>query len=127
MSSKKNPKSENSQKKETAPASGATSDRPIRLGPGLPQGFERFETLVAALVILAAIVILYPGHIFQDKIFFAGDNQAAASFTAAAQKAMEEDDVYPVWYNDTHLVFSSRRAERPSLEEWNVWMAKVLE
>jgi len=97
MSSKKNVKPENSPKKETSSASGGGKDRPIRLGPGLPPGLERFETLVAALMIVAAIVVLYPGHIFQDKIFFAGDNQAAASFTSAAQQAMEEDDVYPVW------------------------------
>jgi hypothetical protein len=57
----------------------------------------RFEPLIAALVMVAAIVILYPGHVFQDKIFFAGDNQAAASFTAAAEKGMEEENVYPVW------------------------------
>jgi hypothetical protein len=48
-------------------------------------------------VLVTAIVILYPGHVFQDKIFFAGDNQAAASFAAAAEKAMTEENVYPVW------------------------------
>jgi hypothetical protein len=57
----------------------------------------RFELLVAALVMVAAIVILYPGHTFQDKIFFAGDNQAAASFAAAADQAKEEDGVYALW------------------------------
>jgi hypothetical protein len=57
----------------------------------------RFETLIAALVMIVAIVILYPGHIFEDKIFFSSDNKAAASFAAAAQRAMEEENVYPVW------------------------------
>ena len=57
----------------------------------------RYETLIAVLVMIVAIAALYPGHVFQDKIFFSGDNKAAAGFAAAADKAMEEEDVYPVW------------------------------
>jgi|GEM_PF-193502 len=56
----------------------------------------RFEVLIVSLVLVASIVILYPGHVFQDKIFFAPDNQAAASFSAAGEQAMGEG-VYPVW------------------------------
>lgn len=57
----------------------------------------RYEALIAALVMILAICILYPGHVFQDKVFFASDNQAAASFGAAANRAMDEEGVYPVW------------------------------
>jgi len=73
------------------PASGPggkpyTAPRPIR-----------FETGIAVLALIAAIIILYPGHVFQDKIFFSGDNQAAASFAAVGAKALDEEHVYPVW------------------------------
>ncbi|MCK5407513.1 MAG: hypothetical protein KAJ37_08665, partial [Candidatus Krumholzibacteria bacterium] len=56
----------------------------------------RFEALIVSLVLVCSIVILYPGHVFQDKISFAPDNQAAASFSAAGEQAMGEG-VYPVW------------------------------
>jgi len=57
----------------------------------------RFEPLIAALVMVVAILILYPGHVFEDKVFFSSDNQAAAGFAAVGQKALEEEKVYPVW------------------------------
>jgi NADH:ubiquinone oxidoreductase subunit 6 (subunit J) len=47
-------------------------------------------------VLVVAIVLLYPGHVFQDRIFFAGDNQAAFSFSTVAEEPMEEG-IYPVW------------------------------
>jgi hypothetical protein len=80
---------------------GPRETRPAAKKPAVRRYVEprpiRFETLIAALVLVAAIVALYPGHVFQDKIFFSGDNKAAASFAAAADRAMEEEEVYPVW------------------------------
>jgi hypothetical protein len=102
MTSNKKSKSPKKSKTDKAGASRAGASRvpadpPIRLGPGLSPGLVRFEWLVAVLVLVAAIVILYPGHVFQDKIFFSPDNQAAAGFAGAAKKAMQEEGIYPVW------------------------------
>jgi hypothetical protein len=55
----------------------------------------RFAVLIASLVFVVSLCLLYPGQVFQDKIFFASDNQAAASFSAAAKAA--SDDGFPVW------------------------------
>lgn len=57
----------------------------------------RFELLIAVLVLILAICILYPELVFQNKIFFAGDNQAAASFAAALKQGLADDTAYPVW------------------------------
>ena len=56
----------------------------------------RFKPLIACLVFVVAICVLYPGLVFQHKIFFASDNQAAVSFGTVAERAIEEG-VYPVW------------------------------
>lgn len=79
---------------ETKSPAGRAGDR--RNTDWVPERPLRYETLIAALVIVVAIVILYPGHVFHDKIFFASDNQAAFSFSNVAQESMDEG-VYPVW------------------------------
>ena len=58
-----------SAKESKPPASRTGGRRHVRLEPES----IRFEPLVAALVMVAAIIILYPGHTFQDKIFFSSD------------------------------------------------------
>lgn len=70
-----------------------TGDRPL-LQSEPPM---KFKFLIASLVLIAAICFLYPGHVFQDKIFFAGDNQAAASFAAALKHGLADEGAYPVW------------------------------
>ena len=34
-------------------------------------------------------------------------------------------DVMPLWLDNDNIIFSSRRASKPSLENWNIWMAKI--
>jgi hypothetical protein len=45
---------------------------------------------------VAAIAFLYREIVFEGKIFFASDNQAAASFAAVGKKSLA-DGSYPVW------------------------------
>jgi hypothetical protein len=52
--------------------------------------------LVAAAVMMVAIAFLYRDLVFMGKVFFASDNQAAASFAAVGKKALAEGS-YPVW------------------------------
>ncbi|HER19765.1 MAG TPA: hypothetical protein ENO14_01825, partial [Chromatiales bacterium] len=62
----------------------------------LPDAPLKFELLIAIGVMVLAICVLYPELVFKDAIFFAGDNQAAASFAAVGEKALEAGH-YPVW------------------------------
>lgn len=64
--------------------------------PPLDDTPPRFAYLVAALVLVAAICVLYPELVFQDKIFYAGDTQAAASFAAVGKEALARGH-YPMW------------------------------
>ena len=57
----------------------------------------RYKPLVASLVLIIAICVLYPEHVFQNKIFFAGDNQAAASCAAALKQELDDKTAYPLW------------------------------
>ncbi|MDH5627606.1 MAG: hypothetical protein OEY69_04860, partial [Candidatus Krumholzibacteria bacterium] len=52
--------------------------------------------LVAAAVMMLAIAFLYRELVFGGKVFFASDNQAAASFAAVGEKALAAGS-YPVW------------------------------
>ncbi|MCZ6765718.1 MAG: hypothetical protein O7D32_02170, partial [bacterium] len=82
-------------KKTPKATPGVRATRPVASPrPSLPG--LRYEFLVAALVMALAICVLYPELVFQDKIFFAGDNQAAESFSSVGRKALE-NGVYPVW------------------------------
>ncbi len=48
------------------------------------------------LVMVAAIAILYRDLVFQGKVFFAGDNEAAISFAAVGKQALAHGS-YPLW------------------------------
>ncbi len=68
--------------------------------PAGTRGF-RFDSpagvaAVASLVMVVAIAFLYREIVFQGKVFFASDNQAAASFAAVGKKSLAAGD-YPVW------------------------------
>ena len=60
----------------------------------------RYETLMAVLVMVVAIVLLYPSHIFQDKIFFSGDTKAAASFAEGLIGIRVGKRFYPMALDD---------------------------
>ena len=52
---------------------------------------------VAALILLLlAIAVLYREIVFEGKVFFASDNQAATSFAAVGKRQLAEGS-YPVW------------------------------
>lgn len=57
----------------------------------------RYKPLVASLVMIVAICVLYPELAFQNKIFFSGDNQAAASCAAALKQPLDIKTAYPLW------------------------------
>jgi len=52
--------------------------------------------LGVVLLLTAAVGLLYPELAFQGKVFFAGDNQAAASFSAVGKQQLQAGS-YPVW------------------------------
>ncbi len=56
----------------------------------------RHEWLVAGVTMALAICLLYPDIVFHDRIFFAGDKQAAVAFAAAGRRALEAGE-YPLW------------------------------
>lgn len=57
----------------------------------------KLEALVVLFALLAAICLLYPELVFQNKIFFARDVEAATSFARAAHRVMIDEGIYPFW------------------------------
>jgi hypothetical protein len=57
----------------------------------------RYQLLIALLMLFIAVCVLYPDLVFQNKIFLAGDTQAAASFAQATKQLPAGDPDYPLW------------------------------
>lgn len=88
-----------SAKRRTKTAGKAGKKSPEPPGGGrvpFPDNPLKLEFLVACLILVAAICILYPQLVFKNDIFFASDNQAAASFSSVGKAALDAG-VYPVW------------------------------
>lgn len=88
-----------SAKRRTNPAGKApktSPEPPSGARVPLPRSPLKLEFLVAVLAMVVGICVLYPELVFKNDVFFASDNQAAASF-AAAGKAALASGVYPVW------------------------------
>jgi len=58
---------------------------------------RRYQYGIAVLILLTAIAVLYPGLVFQNKVFHSGDTDAARSFASPVVEAMERDGYYPLW------------------------------
>jgi hypothetical protein len=56
----------------------------------------RYQVIVSLLILITGICVLYPELVFQDKMFVAGDVEAALSFSTPIKKALKEGD-YPLW------------------------------
>ena len=54
----------------------------------------KLEILIVLFALLAAICFLYPELVFQNKIFFARDVEAATSFARAAHRVMIDREYY---------------------------------
>ncbi len=52
---------------------------------------------VAVVILVVAICVLYPHHVFENKVFLAGDVEAAGSFATPIKKEMAETQGYPLW------------------------------
>jgi hypothetical protein len=89
-----------SRKKKTdaAPRRPAVPEIPRGYGPSLFHSLPlKYQIIASILLLIAAICLLYPELVFQQKVFVAGDVEAAASFASPIQQAMEEENVYPLW------------------------------
>ncbi len=77
---------------------GASSGGGRAAPPAPPASAARLahEWLVAGLFMALAICLLYPDIVLHDRVFFAGDKQAAVAFAAAGRQAMEAGE-YPLW------------------------------
>ncbi len=56
----------------------------------------RNQIITSVLILIAGVCVLYPELVFQDKMFVAGDVEAALSFSTPIKKAMKEGE-YPQW------------------------------
>ena len=79
------------QKKKAAPARAA--EAPVSAKLPAP----RFQFLIAIVLLVVGVCVLYPELVFQDKVFLAGDVEAATSFATPIQEAMKQGDSYPLW------------------------------
>ncbi|UCH84414.1 MAG: hypothetical protein JSW50_01620, partial [Candidatus Latescibacterota bacterium] len=57
----------------------------------------RSRLLVSVVILIVAVCLLYPELVFQNKVFFASDIEAAASFATPVKKEMQEMGGYPLW------------------------------
>ena len=69
--------------------------------PGLYRTVENLsrpvQLLVCLVVLFIAVAVLYPELVFQNKIFMAGDTEAAASFGAAVKQIPAGGTGVPLW------------------------------
>jgi hypothetical protein len=88
-----------SSKREKSPAQQPKPAAPEK--PGLYQAIDNLSRpvqLVLVLVVLfIAMAVLYPELVFQNKIFMAGDTEAAASFGAAVKQVPAGGAGMPLW------------------------------
>ena len=83
---KQNPPKKRKQQSAPAPRMETAVRLPLKL-----------EVLIVLFVLLAGLCLLYPELVFQNKIFFARDVEAATSFARAAHRVMIDEGVYPLW------------------------------
>jgi len=55
-----------------------------------------YQVLISIFILIAAIAVLYPELVFEDKLFVAGDVESAVSLSTPIKKGMEEGE-YPQW------------------------------
>lgn len=72
----------------------SASPKPAPGAPGPRRRYAFWFFVCAAMAI--AVAVLYRELVFEGKVFFASDNQAAASFAAAGKKSLAAGS-YPVW------------------------------
>jgi hypothetical protein len=57
----------------------------------------RSRLLISVAILIVAVCLLYPELVFQNKVFLAGDTEAAASFATPIKKEIQETGGYPLW------------------------------
>ncbi|MFH1755347.1 MAG: hypothetical protein ABIA59_06550 [Candidatus Latescibacterota bacterium] len=91
----------NKKRDKTRKSSARPSHEPTQKRRNSVDFFEklswRYQLPIAVCVIFAAICVLYPELVFQNKIFLAGDTQAAASFAEATKQLPAGPSSYPLW------------------------------
>lgn len=88
--------------KSKNPQKGTPSVRAERRHPqgsaALPALIPRkFQVAVSLFLLIAAVCVLYPELVFQNKVILAGDVEAAASFATPIKKAIQEGESDPLW------------------------------
>ncbi len=74
----------------------AVNHRPSAKG-GLPASIPVVhQALISIFILIAAICVLYPELVFENKLFVAGDVESALSLSTPIKKAMSEGE-YPQW------------------------------
>ena len=58
---------------------------------------RRYQLLIAAALLVAAICVMYPELVFHNRVFSSGDVEAAASYATPIKKEMTETGGYPLW------------------------------
>jgi len=85
-------------KKRTKDFGKETSDhKPLKVSMPGERLARRYQFLFAAGCFIAAICVMYPELVFQNRVFSSGDVEAAASFATPIKKEMAESGGYPLW------------------------------
>jgi hypothetical protein len=79
---------------EGKPGSASRAPREVRLETRLS---TRYQVLICAFLLIVGICLIYPELVFQNKVFTAGDVEAAASFATAINNEMAQTSGYPLW------------------------------
>jgi len=58
---------------------------------------RRYQFLITAGLLIAAICVMYPELVFHNRVFSSGDVEAAASYATPIKKEMTEAGGYPLW------------------------------
>lgn len=86
-------------KKKKAAAGGQPAPpAPRKAGSGgvLPTVRLRYQIVISLLILIAAICVLYPELVFEDKMFIAPDAESALSLSTPIKEAMDQGE-FPQW------------------------------
>lgn len=90
-------KKRDKKKKSTAKQPQQTGKRPAEVFSFFDRLSLRYQLLIVCLLLFIGICVLYPSLVFQNKIFLAGDTQAAASYAHATKQLPAGEPGYPLW------------------------------
>jgi len=123
------PKMEKESKRSKSRKPVRADTAPVRMPFDRLSGRWRLWISVALLII--AVCVLYPEHVFQNKVFLAGDIEAAASFATPIKKEIQAAGGYPLWnpYLFAGMPSYASLSYTPYVYPVNViagWLAKYL-